>query len=571
VDQFWDRREQRNGLPSLAASDALGYAALHFLKHVFQGTARPYHALEIARFLDAHAEDERFWREWEGRHSPELRRLEEAAFCFASAWFGGRTGLRPVQDCPGGPSYWEQFALSPLLNQFHSNKDELWLHLSLIDSPLDRLRVARRRLLPTRIPSNVSGICIPAHEMTLGRRITQQAQRAIYAVGRLRHHAVALPRTVASGAQWWFGKPFWFFFAAGALFNFALFIFFLLYNLFLLGIGFREDFIGTLSSVSTIGTMAGTIPAAWLLRRFGLRRSLLSAIGTGAVIVCLRATVRAPAALIGLAAAWGLMFSMWAVIIAPAIAAAVPEKRRPSAFSMFFASMVATGVAGSWVGGHLPSLIHGTQAALLMSGVLVFAALIPAWRLHVISDTASESGPMWPRSRFLKRYLSALAVWQLAIGAFNPFANVFFVRLGYSAARIGSLFSVTQLTQAGAVLLAPVVIRRAGLVRATAAMMAATALGLWGMSAGAIPVAAYTWYMSLQCMGEPGMNTLLMNNVKETERSGASSLNYLVAFAANAVAAYAAGHMFGPLGYRPVLAGAGVLVLMAAAMFGWLM
>jgi hypothetical protein len=127
------------------------------------------------------------------------------------------------------------------------------------------------------------------------------------------------------------------------------------------------------------------------------------------------------------------------------------------------------------------------------------------------------------------------------------------------------------MTQAGAVLLAPVVIRRAGLVRATAGMMAATALGLWGMAAGAIPVAAYTWYMSLQCMGEPAINTLLMNNVKVTERSGASSLNYLVAFAANAVAAYAAGHLFGPLGYGAVLAGAGMLVLLAAAMFGVLM
>jgi MFS family permease len=564
VEQFWHRRERRSGLPALAAPDALGYAALHFLKHVFQGSARPFHALEIARFLDARAEDDRFWSEWASLHSPELRRLQEAAFGFAQAWFGGRRTITRSD-------WFDQFASSPLINHFHPNKDELWLHLSLIESPLDRLRVARRRLLPMRFPSHVSGICIPAEEMTPGRRIAQQARRALFAAGRLRRHTVALPRVVASGARWWLGKPFWSFLAAAALFNFALFVFVLLYNLFLLGLGFREDFIGTLSSVSTLGTMAGTLPAAFVMRRFGLRRTLLGAIGGGGAVVCLRAMARAPAALIGLSAAWGLIFSLWAVIIAPSIAAAVRKERRPAAFSVFFAGMFSIGIAGNWVGGRLPGLMHDTKAALLLAGLLVWLALIPAWRFRVHADMPSEPVPMWPRGGFLKRYLAAYAVWQLATGAFNPFANVFFARLGFSAARIGSLFSFTQIAQVGTVLLAPAIIRRAGLSRAIVGMMAATALGLYGMSVGAAPVLAYAWYMGLQWMSEPGMNTLLMNNVPEDERSGASSLNYLVAFAAQAVAAFAAGHLFGVVGYGPVLAAAGVLAVVAAAMFGWLM
>jgi predicted MFS family arabinose efflux permease len=208
---------------------------------------------------------------------------------------------------------------------------------------------------------------------------------------------------------------------------------------------------------------------------------------------------------------------------------------------------------------------------LLLAAAIVLAALVPAWRFRPALAAPAEPGRIWPRGPFLKRYLAAYGLWQLATGSFNPFANVFFARLGFSAARIGSLFSATQITQLGAVLLAPAIIRRAGLLRAIVGMMAASAFGLCGMSAGAAPVVAYAWYMSLQWMSEPGMNTLLMNNVKEPERSGASSLNYLVSFAAQAVAAYTAGHLLTKAGYAPVLAVAGVLALAAAVMFGILL
>ena len=74
-------------------------------------------------------------------------------------------------------------------------------------------------------------------------------------------------------------------------------------------------------------------------------------------------------------------------------------------------------------------------------------------------------------------------------------------------------------------------------------------------------------YMSFQWMSEPGLNTLLMNHVAERERSGASALNYLVAFGAQALAAFAAGEWATKFGWGPVLAGAAVLGLAAAGLF----
>jgi predicted MFS family arabinose efflux permease len=122
----------------------------------------------------------------------------------------------------------------------------------------------------------------------------------------------------------------------------------------------------------------------------------------------------------------------------------------------------------------------------------------------------------------------------------------------------------------GALLSAPLLIRRMGLLPGIVVMMAATALGLGALAsqpAGGAAIAAYMVYMACQWMSEPGLNTLLMNRIEERERSGASSLNYLVAFGAQAVAAFGAGKLFTRFGYGWTLAGAAALAACAAALF----
>ena len=94
--------------------------------------------------------------------------------------------------------------------------------------------------------------------------------------------------------------------------------------------------------------------------------------------------------------------------------------------------------------------------------------------------------------------------------------------------------------------LAPLMIRRFGIVNGIVWMMMATAAGLGAMGSqppAYLAVLAYSAYMAFQWMSEPGLNTLVMNHVKEEERSGASSITYLVAFSAQAVAAMAASRL----------------------------
>lgn len=585
AEDFWQRRTVARvpstdlDLPCLSPADALGFASLHYLKHILRGSGRPFHAYEVACFLDSHAGDDAFWAEWRALHSPELRRLEAVVFRFAAEWFGCRTGAaqEEIEQLPAATQAWfEEFALAPARRLFESRKDELWLHLSLLGSRRDGWRVARRRLLPGNLPRSVEADHLVV-EISWRRRALRRVRYAAHVALRLRHHAVALPATASSGLRWWWrtnrlGNQFWIFLAAAVLLNLGLFIFSLLYNLYLLDLGFHEDSLGLVATASTIGSAAGILPAALVARRFGLRNTVLGTLAAAAAVMALRALAFTRLPLVALAFLFGSVFSVWAVVMAPAVAAAVEEKRRPRAFSIFFAVMFALGIVGYWAGGQLPCLVHSKRIALLVAAAIVTLALIPASRLR--SAPATPPGErIYPRGPFLRRYLASLAVWSAAVGAFNPFANAYFARLGYSAGQIGAIFSRAQVPQAAIVLLAPWVFRKAGLVTGIALMMIAAAAALGGLAAqpsGLAPL-IFIAYMSFQWMSEPGMNTLLMNHVAERERGGASSLNMLVFFSAQALASFVSGRCLNRFGYAAVLAAATGLAVVAAGLFRFLL
>jgi predicted MFS family arabinose efflux permease len=578
TEEFWTRRTRRTiagtELETLSTPDALAYAALHALKHVLRGTPKASHLREIACILDSHAAGDALWTEWRALHSPELRRLQAVVFRLALEWFGCRmppAAQEETERLPAATQAWfADFATSPASSRFDSNKDQLWLHLSLLDSRRDAWSVARLRLLPANLPSLAGAASVSGNSAAW--------RYAAHVLLRLRHHAISLPRIAASGARWrWrtnsLGRQFWTFLTTAVLLHLALFIFALLYNLFLLDLGFREDFLGVVNGAAKAGTVVGTLPAAFLAHRFGLRNTLLGTLASIAAIEVMRVLAGAQLPLAALAFVSGSVFSVWAVILMPSIAGAVEQKHRPTAFSVFFATMFAVGIAGNWLGGHLSLWLDSKRTVLLIAAAMAALALVPAWRLKP-APVEREGARVYPRGPFLVRYLVPFALWHLATGSFNPFNNVYFARLRFPVERIGTIFSGSQLVQVATVLLTPLVFRRAGLVPGIVWMMAATALGLAGLASqpsGAAAPLAYIAYMSFQWMSEPGLNTLLMNQVDERERGGASALNNLVAFSAQAVAAFGAGALLTRFGYGAVLTGAAALAGLAAGLFRMLL
>ena len=573
LDQFWARRSGQ----ALDTPDALGYAALHLLRHLLRGSARPCHVYEIAWFLEHHAGDEQFWNRWRDLHPPELRRLEAIAFRLARAWFGcalGRAAEEEVSSLPALVQDWfEIFAFSPLEAWFHPNKDELWLHLALLDAARDKLAVVRRRLLP-QLPGPVDAVCIPERQLTLSRRMLKYARTARFLAGRAVFHTRAFAALLGSGVRWRMRRSglsggYWLFLGASSFFVLGMFIYVLLYNLYLLDLGFREDFVGQVNSASTAGMAAAILPAAALARRWGLGRMLFVSFASVGAISVVRVLVTSRAPLLALALASGAAFSLYVVSLAPAIARLTSDKARSTGFSFSTASSIALGILGGWLGGHLPGWLGGKRPAMLAGCTLLGLALWPSARLR-IGPAPAEGAKLYPRSSFVLRFLMVWSIWNLATGSFNPFFTTFFARLHTPVERIGWIMSGSQLAQVVALGLAPLVLRKMGLVSGTAAMLMATAIALGGLAAGPTGWAAaavFMTYTSCQWMSDPGVNTLLMDGVREAERTGAAALMMLVSFAAQLVASLAGGATIARFGYSAMLAYAAVLAAVAAVAF----
>lgn len=272
--------------------------------------------------------------------------------------------------------------------------------------------------------------------------------------------------------------------------------------------------------------------------------------------------------------------SAWAVCLAPAVSQLTSEANRALGFSLVFSSGIAEAGLGGIFGGALPgwlahtsgpaSPVHLKQGALLIAGCFVALGLWPLLFVKFASSPAPDK-KFYPHNSFLLRFLPAMAVWGFVTGSFSPFFNVYFSQhFRMPVGKIGLVFSVAQFSQVLAILAAPVVYRKLGLVSGIVYMQLATALALVGLAA--LPAASaaavvYIGFMSFQWMSEPGMYSLLMNQLLPSERSGASALNFLFLSLANAAAAVVAGESFARFGYPPVLAVIAGLAVAAALLF----
>ena len=589
IDDFWERRiERRFGGATagvLHPADALAFAALHQLLHVLRGDARMQRGWEIGNFLQMRLGDDAFWAQWREMHPEGLRRLEAIVFRMCAEWFGCELSgcvREEVDRLPGDVTRWlERHALAPVENLFKPNKHELWLHLALVESRSDRASVFRRRLLPTRTLAVTEAPAGEGAAVTWRRRLpewTWMRRRAV-------HHVRTLPPTLVEGLKWWWlrqelGAPFGRFLLASALFDLGAFVFFVLYNLYLLDLGFHEKFIGLVSGAMTAGTLAAALPAAALGRRIGLRNTLLAAIVGGAGAAALRAIFPQESALLATAFLNGAFFSLWAVSLSPTVAGLSAERNRSFAFSLVFSLGIGIGVAGGVVAGHLPAVfarrpfsfgsLEAKRAALFVScGIIALAAPAIA-RVHIRRSPGTDE-KIYPHSRFVRRFLVALAVWIFATGLFNPFFNAYFARqVHLSVERIGLVFSASQLLQVVAILLVPAVLRRLGEVSGVAAMQLAAAAALACLalaSAGGAASAIYPMYMAFQYMSSPAVFSMLMGRVATHERSGASAIYFVVSSLGGMLAAFAGGLAIGRFGYPATMGAAAAMAAIAATLF----
>lgn len=381
---------------------------------------------------------------------------------------------------------------------------------------------------------------------------------------------------------WWpaetLSRRFWIFFVAAFFFDFGFGLFFFLFNLFLVNLHFNERAIGTITGAFTIGSVAGTIPIGFLARRVGLQKPLLFCFVAAPLFSICRTTAQSMPAQIALAFFTGIAFGGWAVCFAPTIAKLTTKENRVFAFSISFATGIGLGSLAGLVGGSLPDWLRSQHLSASTTGgmrlVLICASLFAAcgaWPILHLRLGAPER----PEGRmpvtihpYLVRFLPVFAAWSVVTGAFIPFAPIFFRKqLGLPLQNVGAIFSASQLVQAFAVLVAPVLYRRAGIVAGIicAQLIAGGAIvALYlGHSVHGL-IAAYLVFTAAQFGASPAFYSLLMSRVPESERSSASAAQNITGALVQAGSAAFAGLLIVRYGYSSVFAVSAILSLMAA-------
>ncbi len=607
LDQFWDRRIQRrlDGMvfPGLAPADNLGYAALNLLRDLLHGWIAAEQVYGLARFLHTTAEDRDFWQTWRTLHSDSVRRLASVAFLAAATCFdcnlAGEVQDEIQQLAPGVRQWFQYFPQSLLSGPASTRrKDSLWLHLQLVRSTRDKIAVLADRLapLPPRVPAIASVVPEHLHPVktpeTLSSKVLSLGDHSFryisWCVKRVASHSTALLPALSRGLGYWLStrnlsRQFWIFLAGTFFFDLGMTMFFFLYNLYLLDRGYREDFLGYLMGVMSVGSLICTIPAGALVQRLGPRKSMMLCIVLVVSVSVARTLFTARSALLVLAFLAGLVTTIWAVAISPAIARLTDERSRPYGFSIIFSSGIGVGVLANLAGSRLPGwFMHlrpallsaqAKQIALLVASAIVVCGLLPLSRVRFATAPIDlTQRKLYPRSPFVLRFLFGIGIWSVVTGSLSPLSNVYFSQyLRMPLERMGVVFSLSNLCQVLGVLAAPIIFRRMGLISGIAATQLATAtlLILLATTTHAMPAAAiYVGYTGFLWMSQPGLLSLLMDRVHPSEQAGASALNFFVASLVQAVAVSATGASFSRFGYPAVLtATAGVAILAAIALW----
>ncbi len=291
-----------------------------------------------------------------------------------------------------------------------------------------------------------------------------------------------------------------------------------LFNLYLLRLGFDARAIGLLAAAGQIVWAAVALPAGMLSSRIGLRISFQLGIGVYSLGIALSLLVEQ------LPAAWWLGWllatqvvlyvgvALITVVIPPYVMAVTGEQERRHAFAVLSALVPATALLGSMLAGVLPTWLAGrldmtlTQPApyrlvLWVVPIVGWLSILPLMGADPgrVGAHTGEYGPAGATR--LRPPFGLLAFWGLVVflaaageGAVRTFYNVYLdTGLQIAPTAIGTVMGVAQILPIGVALLLPPLLARWGaghtlaggsFAMAVCLAILAASQGLW-LAAGA--------------------------------------------------------------------------------------
>jgi len=325
----------------------------------------------------------------------------------------------------------------------------------------------------------------------------------------------------------------------------AMGVFRLLFNFYVLSLGYDQALLGTLITVSSLTALLAALPMGYLADLLGRKNSLLISGALMSVSIMVIVIWPTQEMLYAMNVVSGLGQSLAAVTMAPFLMENSGEKERTYLFSFSSGLQMAMASAGNWIGGYLPTWIGTTRdvpaisseayaGALMVVSLTVAVGLIPLAMLRTPRMQRSERSLFAPlafaskQPALLSKMILPILITSIGAGLIMPFMNVFFRQVHHQPDPvIGSLFAWGSLAMGAGLLLAPPLAERMGkiqLVVATQTLSIPFLIILGFSPIFWMSAIAYYIRLALMNMSSPVYQTFVMEQVEPSARATVASL-----------------------------------------------
>lgn len=333
--------------------------------------------------------------------------------------------------------------------------------------------------------------------------------------------------------------PIWRILLHSLLFGLALSIADLLFNFYLVSLGYGADTAGLLSTVGRAAGMLMGVPIGLLIDRLGSQRSMLVGIAlyAGGYTLLIQAT--ALPALIAAQFVVGVGYLLASTAVTPLLIGVTPDRLRATVLGMNASATLIIGLAGSALGGMLPGLAvalagvaaQSTAAYRLALGVVIALSLVALLPLLGALRALPEPRPAGagvdvpeqrlPLTRLLRFALPALLLG-VGGGCILPFQNLFFRDVfGLDDAAVGLTLAAAALGAGLGALLGAPITARIGLRRGAALLrLGALPAMLLMLAPALLPAAAGFFLRGLFIAASYPMNDALVMRATPPRQRG---------------------------------------------------
>lgn len=368
----------------------------------------------------------------------------------------------------------------------------------------------------------------------------------------------------------------------------AMGVFRLLFNFYVLSLGYDEALLGRLITVNNFSALIVALPVGYLADLLGRKRSLLLS-GAG-MVLSIVGMVLWPGVVMFYAmnVLSGIAQSLGAVTMSPFLMENSGEKERTYLFSFASGLQMASAFFGNWLGGYLPTWIgemRGVDAvsstayagALLIVSVVAGLAIIPLFFLKR-NDLRREDRSVFAPIHYarehpvmLSKLILPMLITSIGAGLIMPFMNVFYRQVhNQPDPVIGAMFAWGSLAMGIGLMLAPALADRYGKIQVVVVSQALSIpfLVILGFSPWFwMSAVAYYFRLALMNMSSPVYQTFVMEHVDPGARATVASLTSMAWNFGWAFSPMISGWLQVNYGFGPAYGGTIILYSIAVFMY----